>query len=350
MITTVDSRDLRKAFSALRDMGAKTGPITFSGNRNLTISRGRVSYVIPAEVYGARSAFVITELPTIPKGRSKVRIIDRISSDFVDFTDVTSGVTTTLPCESCQPEVSQSAAGGVWTNTVSTAALASVAVAASKSPAQWTITGVRLEDSNMVATDAYRLHVLPIDHGVGGPVTPVETPVTIPAGPLVKLTKYGKHATISVTGTEAIVVVPGKNDHQLILRLSLVEGEFPQWKSLVIPTTDNITIAVGPELVDAMTIFSAGRKPSTITVEISVKGLTISNDIAMSTSIASNVGGLGDDSVKIGLDPVFLRDLLAVDSPMVLRLLRQEDGQVLRPIHATVNGVTRGLLMPIRLP
>jgi DNA polymerase-3 subunit beta len=205
------------------------------------------------------------------------------------------------------------------------AAVAQVAVAASRDDVTPVITGVQLEvgDNNLslVATDRYRVAVRAIDWDSGS--TSVEgTTALIPAR---TLTEIGK--TFAHSGTVSVAIVRG-DDRELIafsadkktVTSLLIKGNFPPVKRLFPETVDNYAVINTAELIEATRRVSLVLdRDAALRFTFSVDGLTLeatgTEQAQASETIDAHLHG--DDTV-VSLKPSFLLDgLSAVRSEFV---------------------------------
>ena len=205
------------------------------------------------------------------------------------------------------------------------AAVAQVAVAASRDDVTPVITGVQLEvgdnSLSLVATDRYRVAVRAIDWDSGS--TSVEgTTALIPAR---TLTEIGK--TFAHSGTVSVAIVRG-DDRELIafsadkktVTSLLIKGNFPPVKRLFPETVDNYAVINTAELIEATRRVSLVLdRDAALRFTFSVDGLTLeatgTEQAQASETIDAHLHG--DDTV-VSLKPSFLLDgLSAVRSEFV---------------------------------
>jgi DNA polymerase-3 subunit beta len=205
------------------------------------------------------------------------------------------------------------------------AAVAQVAVAASRDDVTPVITGVQLEvgdnSLSLVATDRYRVAVRAIDWDSGS--TSVEgTTALIPAR---TLTEIGK--TFAHSGTVSVAIVRG-DDRELIafsadkktVTSLLIKGNFPPVKRLFPESVDNYAVANTAELIEATRRVSLVLdRDAALRFTFSVDGLTLeatgTEQAQASETIDAHLHG--DDTV-VSLKPSFLLDgLSAVRSEFV---------------------------------
>jgi DNA polymerase-3 subunit beta len=205
------------------------------------------------------------------------------------------------------------------------AAVAQVAVAASRDDVTPVITGVQLEvgdnSLSLVATDRYRVAVRAIDWDSGS--TSVEgTTALIPARTLSEIGKTFAHS-----GTVSVAIVRG-DDRELIafsadkktVTSLLIKGNFPPVKRLFPETVDNYAVINTAELIEATRRVSLVLdRDAALRFTFSVDGLTLeatgTEQAQASETIDAHLHG--DDTV-VSLKPSFLLDgLSAVRSEFV---------------------------------
>ena len=205
------------------------------------------------------------------------------------------------------------------------AAVAQVAVAASRDDVTPVITGVQLEvgdnSLSLVATDRYRVAVRAIDWDSGS--TSVEgTTALIPARTLSEIGKTFAHS-----GTVSVAIVRG-DDRELIafsadkktVTSLLIKGNFPPVKRLFPETVDNYAVINTAELIEATRRVSLVLdRDAALRFTFSVDGLTLeaagTEQAQASETIDAHLHG--DDTV-VSLKPSFLLDGLgAVHSEFV---------------------------------
>lgn len=205
------------------------------------------------------------------------------------------------------------------------AAVAQVAVAASRDDVTPVITGVQLEVGDdklsLVATDRYRVAVRDIDWD-SGTSSAIGTTALIPARTLSEIGKTFAHS-----GTVAVSIVRG-DDRELIafsadkktVTSLLIKGNFPPVKRLFPETVDNYAVMSTAELIEATRRVSLVlEREAALRFSFSIEGLTLeatgSEQAQASETIDAHLHG--EDTV-VSLKPSFLLDGLgAVHSEFV---------------------------------
>jgi len=205
------------------------------------------------------------------------------------------------------------------------AAVAQVAVAASRDDVTPVITGVQLEvgdnSLSLIATDRYRVAVREIDWDSGS--TSAEgTSALIPARTLSEIGKTFGHS-----GTVAVSIVRG-DDRELIafsaekrtVTSLLIKGNFPPVKRLFPETVENYAVLNTAELVEATRRVSLVlEREAALRFSFTIDGLTLeaAGSEQAQASETIDVHLHGEDTV-VSLKPSFLLDGLgAVHSEFV---------------------------------
>lgn len=219
-----------------------------------------------------------------------------------------------------------SAQSGVVAADVFAAAVAQVAVAASRDDVTPVITGVQLEISgnglSLVATDRYRVAVRGIDWD-GGEVASTETlTALVPARTLQEIGKtFGHSGTIAVaiTNSEDRELIAFSADRKTVTSL-LIKGNFPPVKRLFPEKVDNYAVINTAELIEAVRRVSLVlEREAALRFTFNVDGLILeaigSEQAEASEAIDAHLNG--SDTV-VSLKPAFLLDGLgAVHSEFV---------------------------------
>jgi DNA polymerase-3 subunit beta len=207
------------------------------------------------------------------------------------------------------------------------AAVAQVAVAASRDDVTPVITGVQLEVGDntlsLVATDRYRVAVRDIDWDAGNTPTPEGTTALIPARTLSEVGKTFQHAgtvAVSIVRSDERELIAFSADKRTVTSL-LIKGNFPPVKRLFPETVENYAVLNTAELVEATRRVSLVlEREAALRFSFSATdGLTLeaagSEQAQASETIDAHL--VGDDTV-VSLKPSFLLDGLgAVHSEFV---------------------------------
>lgn len=205
------------------------------------------------------------------------------------------------------------------------AAVAQVAVAASRDDVTPVITGVQLEVADnslsLVATDRYRVAVRAIDWDSGTTSADGVTAL-VPARTLAEIGKTFGHS-----GTVSVSIVRG-DDRELIafsadkktVTSLLIKGNFPPVRRLFPDTVENYAVINTAELIEATRrVALVLEREAALRFSFSIDGLTLeaagSEQAQASETIDAHL--VGDDTV-VSLKPSFLLDgLSAVHSEFV---------------------------------
>ncbi|MGE3192384.1 MAG: DNA polymerase III subunit beta [Microbacteriaceae bacterium] len=206
------------------------------------------------------------------------------------------------------------------------AAVAQVAVAASRDDVTPVITGVQLEVGDntlsLVATDRYRVAVRDIDWDAGNTPTPEGTTALIPARTLSEVGKTFQHAgtvAVSIVRTDERELIAFSADKRTVTSL-LIKGNFPPVKRLFPEEVDNYAVLNTAELIEATRRVSLVlEREAALRFTFSIDGLTLeaagSEQAQASETIDAHLHG--EDTV-VSLKPSFLLDGLgAVHSEFV---------------------------------
>jgi DNA polymerase-3 subunit beta len=206
------------------------------------------------------------------------------------------------------------------------AAVAQVAVAASRDDVTPVITGVQLEVTDnrlsLVATDRYRVAVREIDWDNGENTTPENLVALVPARTLQEVGKtFGHSSTISVAFTS-------KDDRELIAFTAdkktvtslLIKGSFPPVRRLFPDSSENYAVINTAELIEAVRRVSLVlEREAALRFTFTIDGLTMEAVGSEQAQASEAIDALltGDDIV-LSLKPQFLIDgLTAVRSEYV---------------------------------
>ena len=206
------------------------------------------------------------------------------------------------------------------------AAVAQVAVAASRDDVTPVITGVQLQVTDnrlgLVATDRYRVAVREIDWDNGENTSPEGLTALVPAKTLQEVGKtFGHSSTISVSFT-------AKDDRELIAFTAdnktvtslLIKGSFPPVRRLFPETSENYAVINTGELIEAVRRVSLVlEREAALRFTFTIDGLTMEAVGSEHAQASEAIDALltGDDIV-LSLKPQFLIDgLTAVRSEFV---------------------------------
>lgn len=206
------------------------------------------------------------------------------------------------------------------------AAVAQVAVAASRDDVTPVITGVQLEVTDnrlsLVATDRYRVAVREIDWDNGENTAPEHLVALVPARTLQEVGKtFGHSSTISVAFTS-------KDDRELIAFTAdkktvtslLIKGSFPPVRRLFPESSENYAVINTAELIESVRRVSLVlEREAALRFTFTIDGLTMEAVGSEQAQASEAIDALltGDDIV-LSLKPQFLIDgLTAVRSEYV---------------------------------
>jgi DNA polymerase-3 subunit beta len=206
------------------------------------------------------------------------------------------------------------------------AAVAQVAVAASRDDVTPVITGVQLEVSgtsvSLVATDRYRVAVREIDWDPGSNPASDTIPALVPARTLQEIGKtFGHSGTISVA-------ITSKDDRELIAFTAdkktvtslLIKGNFPPVRRLFPESVDNYAVMNTAELIEATRrVQLVLEREAALRFTFTADGLTLEAIGSEQAQASETIDAIltGNDTV-VSLKPQFLLDGLgAVHSEFV---------------------------------
>jgi DNA polymerase-3 subunit beta len=214
------------------------------------------------------------------------------------------------------PQISDRA--GILQSEDFSAAIAQVAVAASRDDVTPVITGVQLEVSensiSLVATDRYRVAVreIPWDSGDSG----VETATAlVPARTLTEIGKtFGHSGTISVaiTNSDDRELIAFQADRKTVTSL-LIKGNFPPVKRLFPETVDNYAVINTAELIESVRRVSLVlEREAALRFTFTTEGVTLEAIGSEQAQASESIDAFltGSDTV-VSLKPQFLLDGLA---------------------------------------
>ncbi|KQO11908.1 DNA polymerase III subunit beta [Agreia sp. Leaf244] len=205
------------------------------------------------------------------------------------------------------------------------AAVAQVAVAASRDDVTPVITGVQLEVSDntlsLVATDRYRVAVRNIDWDSGDAGVTTASAL-VPAKTLQEVGKtFGNAGTISVsiTNTDDRELIAFRADKKTVTSL-LIKGNFPPVKRLFPETVDNYAVINTAELIESTRRVSLVlEREAALRFSFTIDGVTLEAIGSEQAQASESIDALltGSDTV-VSLKPQFLLDgLSAVHSEFV---------------------------------
>ncbi|SMQ75415.1 DNA polymerase III subunit beta [Agreia sp. VKM Ac-1783] len=205
------------------------------------------------------------------------------------------------------------------------AAVAQVAVAASRDDVTPVITGVQLEVSentlSLVATDRYRVAVRNIDWDSGDAGVTTASAL-VPAKTLQEVGKtFGNAGTISVsiTNTDDRELIAFRSDKKTVTSL-LIKGNFPPVKRLFPETVDNYAVMNTAELIESTRRVSLVlEREAALRFTFTIDGVTLEAIGSEQAQASESIDALltGSDTV-VSLKPQFLLDgLSAVHSEYV---------------------------------
>lgn len=206
------------------------------------------------------------------------------------------------------------------------AAVAQVAVAASRDDVTPVITGVQLEIRenalSLVATDRYRVAVREINWDGGTVASDIDIAALVPARTLQEVGKtFGNAGTISVA-------ITSRDDRELIafsaqkktVTSLLIKGNFPPVRRLFPDTVDNYAVMNTADLIEATRrVALVLEREAALRYSFSSDGLTLEAIGSEQAQASESIDAIltGDDMV-VSLKPQFLLDGLgAVHSEFV---------------------------------
>jgi len=231
-----------------------------------------------------------------------------------------------MPVEEYPTLPQVAAQSGVLPAEAFSAAVAQVAVAASRDDVTPVITGVQLEVSEnnltLVATDRYRVAVREIEWDSGEAGSTETVTALVPARTLQEIGKtFGHSGTIAVaiTNTDDRELIAFSADRKTVTSL-LIKGNFPPVRRLFPETVDNYAVINTAELIEAVRRVSLVlEREAALRFTFTLDGVTLeaigSEQAQASETIDAHLSG-GDTVVS--LKPAFLLDGLgAVHSEFV---------------------------------
>ena len=268
-------------------------------------------------------------------GRLLAEIASRLPSAPVQFSTIDGKIAVTcgsakfallsMPVEEYPtlPEVAERT--GVLPADEFAAAVAQVAVAASRDDVTPVITGVQLEVGDnrlsLVATDRYRVAVREIDWD-SGKTDATGTTALIPARTLSEIGKTFAHSgtvAVSIVRTDDRELIAFSSEKRTVTSL-LIKGNFPPVKRLFPESVDNYAVLNTAELIDATRrVALVLEREAALRFTFSLEGLTLEATGAEQAQASESIDAHlhGEDTV-VSLKPSFLLDgLSAVHSEFV---------------------------------
>jgi DNA polymerase-3 subunit beta len=198
------------------------------------------------------------------------------------------------------------------------AAIAQVAVAASRDDVTPVITGVQLEVSDntisLVATDRYRVAVRDIEWDAGASGVESATAL-VPAKTLIEVGKtFGSAGEISVaiTNSDERELIAFQADNKTVTSL-LIKGNFPPVRRLFPDTVDNFAVMNTTELIEAVRRVSLVlEREAALRFTFTSEGVTLEAIGSEQAQASETIDAFltGDDTV-VSLKPQFLIDGLS---------------------------------------
>ncbi len=229
------------------------------------------------------------------------------------------------------PQVSESS--GVLPAEAFAAAVAQVAVAASRDDVTPVITGVQLEVSknslSLVATDRYRVAVREIEWDSGDSISETVTAL-VPARTLTEIGKTFGHSgaiSVAITSTDERELIAFQAEKRTVTSL-LIKGNFPPVKRLFPESVENYAVLNTAELIEATRRVSLVLdREAALRFTFTVDGLNLEAIGSEQAQASETIDAFltGSDTV-VSLKPQFLLDGLgAVHSEFVRISFTQTD-------------------------
>ncbi|MGV8858429.1 DNA polymerase III subunit beta [Rhodoglobus sp.] len=198
------------------------------------------------------------------------------------------------------------------------AAIAQVAVAASRDDVTPVITGVQLEVSenniSLVATDRYRVAVRDIEWNAGESGVESATAL-VPAKTLVEIGKTFANSgeiSVAITSTDERELIAFQADKKTVTSL-LIKGNFPPVRRLFPETVDNFAVMNTAELIEAVRRVSLVlEREAALRFTFTTEGVTLEAIGSEQAQASETIDAFltGDDTV-VSLKPQFLIDGLS---------------------------------------
>ncbi len=271
-------------------------------------------------VSGRLLAEIASRLPNAPVRFSTSESRITVSCGTANFTLLS------MPVEE-YPSIPQvSAQAGLVPAEEFAAAVAQVAVAASRDDVTPVITGVQLQISenslSLVATDRYRVAVREINWDRGSTTTTETVTALVPARTLQEVGKtFGHSGTISVaiTNTDDRELIAFTADKKTVTSL-LIKGNYPPVRRLFPENVDNYAVVNTADLIEATRrVQLVLEREAALRFSFSADGLTLEAIGSEQAQASEKIDAIvtGTDTV-VSLKPQFLLDgLSAVHSEFV---------------------------------
>jgi DNA polymerase-3 subunit beta len=206
------------------------------------------------------------------------------------------------------------------------AAVAQVAVAASRDDVTPVITGVQLEVSgtslSLVATDRYRVAVREIDWDPGDNASDQSIPALVPARTLQEIGKTFGHSgniSVAITSKDDRELIAFTADKKTVTSL-LIKGNFPPVRRLFPESVDNYAVMNTAELIEATRrVQLVLEREAALRFTFTAEGLTLEAIGSEQAQASETIDAIltGNDTI-VSLKPQFLLDGLgAVHSEFV---------------------------------
>lgn len=253
----------------------------------------------------------------------------------------------TLPVEDFPTLPEPAGQGGEIPLDVFVATVGQVTRAASHDEARPVLTGTLLECGKdrvtFVSTDSYRLSVRHV--AWAGPSEPLKR--IVPARALAEAARAGGDGKITITlgESQASFAVPGRR-----LTTRLIEGEYPNWSSLIPPEFPNAFRVERDTLAEAVRrVGLLAQSGTPVRVELAAAGATLragSQDVGDATELVE--GKFEGEGLTVAFNPQYLLDgINAVEGTEVVLSVR--DGLKPAVLRAPEDEDYTYLAMPVRV-
>ena len=228
-----------------------------------------------------------------------------------------------------------------------TQTVSQVTRAASHDEARPVLTGTLLDAGKdrvtFVSTDSYRLAVRHV--AWKGPSEPIRR--IVPARALAEASRAGGEGAITITlgESQASFAVPGKR-----LTTRLIEGEYPNWSSLIPPDFPNTFRVEREALTDAVRrVGLLAQSGTPVRMELAAEGARLragSQDVGDATELVD--GKFEGEALTVAFNPQYLLDgINAIEGPEVVLAVR--DGLKPAVLRAPEDEDFTYLAMPVRV-